>query len=144
MIHEDYQRARKGQNTIYREHQKELGGVRKQLTFILSMPILGYVAIVLGFPPQMNIDLMNIVTLLLMAIIPMYAIRKMLTWMDFTYAELYGSLTDTEIAVDRIDRELTDPARLMRKLARYGLEGEEIDESEIQMMMEGGGEVGSA
>ena len=84
------------------------------------MPILGYIAIVLGFPPRMNITILNIVALLVVTIGPMYVIRKMLTWMDFTYSELYSSLTDTEIAVDRIDRELTDPARLMRRLAAHG------------------------
>jgi hypothetical protein len=52
----------------------------------------------------------------------------MLKWMDATYAELYGNLTDTEIALDRIDRELSDPARLIRRLARYGLDDEEDGE----------------
>jgi uncharacterized membrane protein len=127
LIHEDYQRARRGQNTIYREHHAELHAVRRQLTFILAMPILGYAAIVLGFPPQMEIDVTNMVTLVAMTIIPMYVIRRMLKWMDATYADLYGSLTDTEIAVDRIDRELSDPARLIRRLARYGLDDEEGD-----------------
>jgi hypothetical protein len=37
-------------------------------------------------------------------------------------------LTDTEIALDRIDRELSDPARLIRRLARYGLDDEEDGE----------------
>jgi uncharacterized membrane protein len=128
LIHEDYQRARRGQSTIYREHHAELHAVRRQLTFILSMPILGYAAIILGFPPQMEIDVTNMVTLVAMLIIPMYVIRRMLKWMDATYAELYGNLTDTEIALDRIDRELSDPARLIRRLARYGLDDEEYDE----------------
>ena len=132
LIHEDYQRARKGQNTMYREHHAELKGVRKQLTFILAMPILGYSAIVLGFPPQMNIDITNIVTLLVITILPMYAIRRLLKWMDNSYSELYGHMTDAELAVDRIDRELSDPARLIRKLARYGLEDEdELDSLEV-------------
>jgi hypothetical protein len=99
LIHEDYQRARRGQNTIYREHHAELHAVRRQLTFILSMPILGYAAIILGFPPQMEVDVTNMVTLVAMLIIPMYVIRRMLKWMDATYAELYGNLTDTEIAL---------------------------------------------
>ena len=41
-IHEDYQRARKGISTIYADHFQALTDSRRQLTIILSLPLLGF------------------------------------------------------------------------------------------------------
>ena len=51
LIHEDYQRARKGISTVYSDHFAALTDSRRQLTIILSIPVLGMLAIVLGLPP---------------------------------------------------------------------------------------------
>ncbi len=56
LIHEDYQRARKGISTIYSDHFEALSDGRRQLTIILSIPVLGMLAIVLGLPPQLSAE----------------------------------------------------------------------------------------
>jgi len=122
LIHEDYQRARKGQNTMYRDHQVELNSVSKQLKFILTVPMLGFIAIILGIPPQMNPDIINILSLLIISVGTMVLVGRLLSWIDKSYATLYGFLTDTEIAVERIDRELVDPAKMLQAIARQSID----------------------
>lgn len=122
LIHEDYQRARKGQNTMYRDHQAELKNVSKQLKFILAVPMLGFIAIILGIPPQMNPDFLNILSILVVSVGTMLLVGRLLSWIDKSYAILYGFLTDTEIAVARIDRELVDPAIMLQTIARQSID----------------------
>ena len=62
-IHEDYQRARKGISTIYADHFQALTDSRRQLTIILSLPLLGFVGVILGLPPQMTPDETNLISL---------------------------------------------------------------------------------
>ena len=63
LIHEDYQRARKGISTLYSDHFDVLSNAKRQLSIILAMPILGMVGVILGIPPQMNPNSTNSFTL---------------------------------------------------------------------------------
>ena len=65
LIHEDYQRARKGISTMYSDHVDVLTNSKRQLSIILAMPILGMIAVVLGIPPQMNPDSTNMMSLIM-------------------------------------------------------------------------------
>ena len=42
LIHEDYQRARKGISTLYSDHFDVLSNAKRQLSIILAMPISRY------------------------------------------------------------------------------------------------------
>ena len=63
LIHEDYQRARKGVSTLYADHFQALADSRRQLRVILSLPLLGMLAVVLGIPPQLEMDKSNLISL---------------------------------------------------------------------------------
>ena len=121
-IHEDYQRARKGISTIYADHFQALTDSRRQLTIILSLPLLGFVGVVLGLPPQMTPDETNLISLvgyiLLSTIVVWFILRRA----NKLYGSLYGKLTDIEVKATRIERDLGDPARLLNDLAMDGLD----------------------
>ena len=121
-IHEDYQRARKGISTIYADHFQALTDSRRQLTVILSLPLLGFVGVVLGLPPQMTPDEANLISLvgyiLLSTIVVWFILRRA----NKLYGTLYGKLTDIEVKATRIERDLGDPARLLNDLAMDGLD----------------------
>ena len=121
-IHEDYQRARKGISTIYADHFQALTDSRRQLTIILSLPLLGFVGVVLGLPPQMTPDEANLISLvgyiLLSTIVVWFILRRA----NKMYGSLYGKLTDIEVKATRIERDLGDPARLLNDLAMDGLD----------------------
>lgn len=121
-IHEDYQRARKGISTIYADHFQALTDSRRQLTIILSLPLLGFVGVVLGLPPQMTPDETNLISLvgyiLLSSIVVWFILRRA----NKMYGSLYGKLTDIEVKATRIERDLGDPARLLNDLAMDGLD----------------------
>ena len=63
LLHEDYQRARRGISTLYADHFEELAKARKQLTIILAVPVLGMLSVVLGIPPMLTEDRTNVVSL---------------------------------------------------------------------------------
>ncbi len=121
-IHEDYQRARKGISTIYADHFQALTDSRRQLTIILSLPLFGFVGVVLGLPPQMTPDEANLISLvgyiLFSTIIVWFILRRA----NKLYGTLYGKLTDIEVKATRIERDLGDPARLLNDLAMDGLD----------------------
>ena len=121
-FHEDYQRARKGISTIYADHFQALTDSRRQLTIILSLPLLGFVGVVLGLPPQMTPDETNLISLvgyiLLSTIVVWFILRRA----NKLYGSLYGKLTDIEVKATRIERDLGDPARLLNDLAMDGLD----------------------
>ena len=122
LIHEDYQRARKGISTIYSDHFEALGDGRRQLTIILSIPVLGMLAIVLGLPPQLSANSQNLVVMGSYFLIIMIGVWYFLKRSDKMYGNLYGRLTDAEIKSIRIERDLGDPARLLNDLADDGLD----------------------
>ena len=122
LIHEDYQRARKGVSTVYSDHFEALKDSRRQLTIILSIPVLGMLAIVLGLPPQLSTDTDNLVVMVSYFLIIMFGVWFLLKRSDKMYGNLYGRMTDAEIKSIRIERDLGDPARLLNDLADDGLD----------------------
>ena len=122
LIHEDYQRARKGVSTVYSDHFEALKDSRRQLTIILSIPVLGMLAIVLGLPPQLSTDTDNLVAMVSYFLIIMIGVWFLLKRSDKMYGNLYGRMTDAEIKSIRIERDLGDPARLLNDLADDGLD----------------------
>ncbi|MCH1540655.1 MAG: hypothetical protein L7S56_04370 [Candidatus Poseidonia sp.] len=122
LIHEDYQRARKGVSTVYSDHFQALSDGRRQLTLILALPILGMMAIVLGLPPQLDPTRDNLVSLVVFFGITIFGVWYLLKRSDKMYGNLYGRLTDAEIKAIRIERDLGDPARLLNDLANDGLD----------------------
>ena len=121
LIHEDYQRQ-KGTSTVYSDHFEALKDSRRQLTIILSIPVLGMLAIVLGLPPQLSTDSDNLVAMAAYFFIIMAGVWYLLKRSDKMYGNLYGRMTDAEIKSIRIERDLSDPARLLNDLADDGLD----------------------
>lgn len=122
LIHEDYQRARKGISTVYSDHFAALTDSRRQLTIILSMPVLGMLAIVLGLPPQLDTNQDNLVVMASYFFAIMLGVWYLLKRSDKLYGNLYGRMTDAEVKSIRIERDLNDPARLLNDLAEDGLD----------------------
>jgi len=122
LIHEDYQRARKGILMIYLDYFEALADGRRQLTIILSIPVLGMLAIILGLPPQLSANSENLVVMGTYFLIIMIGVWYFLKRSDKMYGNLYGRLTDAEIKSIRIERDLGDPARLLNDLADDGLD----------------------
>ena len=52
LIHEDYQRARKGLPSLYADHADALNSSRLQITMILAFPVLGFMGVVLESHPK--------------------------------------------------------------------------------------------
>jgi len=121
-IHEDYQRARKGISTIYADHFQALTDSRRQLTIILSLPLLGFVGVILGLPPQMTPDETNLISLVSYILISTFVVWFVLRRANKLYGSLYGKLTDIEVKATSIERDLGDPARLLNDLAMDGLD----------------------
>ena len=122
LIHEDYQRARKGISTVYSDHFAALTDSRRQLTIILSIPVLGMLAIVLGLPPQLDTNQDNLVVMAAYFFAIMLGVWYLLKRSDKLYGNLYGRMTDAEVKSIRIERDLNDPARLLNDLAEDGLD----------------------
>ena len=133
LIHEDYQRARKGVSTLYADHFQALADSRRQLRVILSLPLLGMLAVVLGIPPQLEMDKSNLISLGGYVGIVTIGVWILVKRADSLYGGLYGRLTDIEVKATRIERDLSDPARLLNDLANEGIDLSEIfDESSPQ------------
>ena len=115
-VHEDYQRARKGISTIYADHFQALTDSRRQLTIILSLPLLGFIGIVLGLPPQMSPDGTNLVSLVGYILISTIVVWFILRRANKLYGTLYGRLTDIEVKATRIERDIGDTALLLLSL----------------------------
>ena len=122
LIHEDYQRARKGISTLYSDHYEVLSNAKRQLSIILAMPLLGMVGVVLGFPPQLNTDSQNLATLGGYLLIVTGGVVFLIWNANRLYGSLYGRLTEVEIKASKIERDLGDPARLLTELASDGLD----------------------
>jgi hypothetical protein len=126
LLHEDYQRARKGVSTLYSDHFEELADTRRQLSVILAVPVLGMLAVVLGLPPSLSTDQTNLVSLISYIAVVMIGVWIIIKRADSSYGSLYGRLTDIEVKSVRIERDLSDPARLFNELAVDGLNLDEI------------------
>ncbi len=121
VLHEDYQRQRKGLSTMYADHFEALSDTQRALTTILSLPIFGFMLIVMGVPAQVPDNNLNGATLLAYLIVVSFGVIYLLRRSNKTYGRIYGRLTDIETASARIERDLADPARLLGDLAEDGL-----------------------
>ena len=122
LIHEDYQRARKGISTLYSDHFDVLSNAKRQLSIILVMPILGMIGVILGVPPQMSPDSANVTSLVGYLVIVIVGVIFLVWNANRLYGSLYGRLTEVEVQASRIERDLGDPARLLTELASDGLD----------------------
>jgi len=122
LVHEDYQRARRGESTLYSDHKDVISDTQKQLSIILTLPILGFVAVVLGIPPAMNPDSGNFLTIIGYVLIVMGGVWLVVWRANYLYANLYGRLTELEVKTGSLERDLGDPARLLTELATDGLD----------------------
>lgn len=134
LIHEDYQRARKGVSTLYADHFQALADSRRQLRIILSLPLLGMLGVVIGIPPQLEMDQANLVSLGGYVGIVTIGVWILVKRADSLYGGLYGRLTDIEIKATRIERDLSDPARLLNDLANEGIDLSEIFDEQPEGM----------
>ena len=132
LIHEDYQRARKGVSTLYADHFQALSDNRRQLRVILSLPIFGMLGVVLGIPPQLETGRDNLLTLVVYVAVLSIGVWVLVKRADIMYGSIYGRLTDIEIKSIRIERDLSDPAQLLHELANDGINLDAIfDDSPI-------------
>jgi len=122
LIHEDYQRARKGISTLYSDHFDVLSDSKRQLSIILAMPVLGMIVVILGFPPQINSNSNNLITLIGYLVTVIVGVVFIIWNANRMYGSLYGRLTEVEVQASRIERDLGDPARLLTELASDGLD----------------------
>jgi hypothetical protein len=107
---------------VYSDHFEALKDSRRQLTIILSLPVLGMLAIVLGLPPQLSTDRDNLTMIAAYFFLIMFGVWYLLKRSDKMYGNLFGRMTDAEIRSIRIERDLSDPARLLNDLADDGLD----------------------
>ena len=121
LIHEDYQRARKGVSTLYADHFQALADSRRQLRIILAMPVFGLLGVVLGIPPQIDTSQDNLLSIAAYVVILSIGVSILIRRADSMYGTLYGRLTDIEVKAIRIERDLSDPARLLNDLANDGI-----------------------
>jgi hypothetical protein len=122
LVHEDYQRARRGESTLYSDHKDVIRDTQKQLSIILTLPILGFVTVVLGIPPVMNPNSGNFLTMIGYVLIVMGGVWLVVWRANRMYANLYGRLTELEVKTGSLERDLGDPARLLTELATDGLD----------------------
>jgi len=122
LVHEDYQRAKQGQSTIYTDHFAALKDSRRQLTRILSVPVLGTMILILGFPPRLNPDPINIAMLAAYLVIVIGGVWFIIRTAEATYGSIYSKMIEIGSRSDRLQAELGDPARLLTELARTGLD----------------------
>ena len=122
LIHEDYQRARKGVSTLYADHFQALADSRRQLRIILALPVFGLLGVVLGIPPQIDTSQDNLMTIAAYVLILAVGVWILVRRADAMYGALYGRLTDVEVKAIRIERDLSDPARLLHDLANDGID----------------------
>ncbi len=121
VLHEDYQRQRKGLSTIYADHFEALADTQRALSVILAMPVFGFMLIVLGVPAQVPETTENIAVLLTYLVVVSMGVVMLMRRANKTYGRIYGRLTDIETSSARIERDLADPARLLGDLAEDGL-----------------------
>ena len=83
-------------------------------------------ALVLGVPPMLTEDRTNVVSIAAYVVVVMVGVWYLVNRANSMYGALYGRLTDIEIKAIRIERDLSDPARLFNELAGDGLNLDDI------------------
>ena len=85
------------------------------------MPVFGLLGVVLGIPPQIDTSRENLLSIAAYVIILSIGVSILVRRADSMYGTLYGRLTDIEVKAIRIERDLSDPARLLHDLANDGI-----------------------
>jgi hypothetical protein len=95
---------------------------QKQLGIILTLPIIGFVAVVLGIPPAMTPDSSNFISIIGYVLLVILGVWLVVWRANRMYSNLYGRLTELEVKTGSLERDLGDPARLLTELATDGLD----------------------
>jgi len=122
LVHEDYQRAKQGHSTIYSDHFSALKSAKKQLITIMVVPIFGTILLVLGIPPRLNIDGLNVIMLFSYLLFVIGGVVFIISLAEKTYGSIYTRMIEINEKRAKIAVELGDPARLLTELARSGLD----------------------
>ena len=133
IVHEDYQRARRGESTLYSDHKVVIRDAKRQLSIILAIPIVGFIALVLGLPPRMNSEGSNLPTLFGFTGVVIFGVWVLIWRANQQYRSLYGKLTELEVKTGMLQRDLGDPAKLLTELATDGLDLSSIFGSELDL-----------
>ena len=85
------------------------------------MPVFGLLGVVLGIPPQIDTSQQNLLSIAAYVVVLSIGVWFLVRRADTIYGALYGRLTDIEVKAIRIERDLSDPARLLNDLANDGI-----------------------
>ena len=121
-IHADYQKKRQGYATLYSDHNKILKNSQSELTTIMSMPIFGFLVIVLGIPTQIASDPTNIVSLFAYVCLLAIGVFFIVRYANKEYGSLFFRMSQVELKAQRIELDLTDPAALLADIADEGID----------------------
>ena len=110
------QRARRGESTLYSDHKVVIRDAKRQLSIILAIPIVGFIALVLGLPPRMNSEGSNLPTLFGFTSVVIFGVWVLIWRANQQYRSLYGKLTELEVKTGMLQRDLGDPAKLLTEL----------------------------
>jgi hypothetical protein len=78
--------------------------------------------LILGFPPRLNPDPINIAMLAAYLVIVIGGVWLIIRTAEATYGSIYSKMIEIGARSDRLQEELGDPARLLTELARTGLD----------------------
>ena len=77
---------------------------------------------ILGFPPLLSPDILNILSLILIIGFTAISISAVLKYVDKVYGQVYSRLTVVQARLRSIERSLGDPARLLNEIANIDLD----------------------
>ncbi len=75
----------------------------------------------MGIPPQIDTSQNNLLSIAAYVVVLSIGVSILVRRADSMYGALYGRLTDIEVKAIRIERDLSDPARLLNDLANDGI-----------------------
>lgn len=122
VIHSDYQKKRQGYATLYTDHNRILKNSQSELSTIMSLPIFGFLVIVLGIPTQISTDTFNVVSLFAYVCILATGVFFIVRYANNEYGSLFFRMTQVELKAQRIELDLTDPAALLADIADEGID----------------------
>ena len=108
--------------TRSRNYYKQIARSRRQLNVIFTLPILGFIFAILGFPPLVSTNILNALTLVAMVLVTFGAVFLTLKTTNKIFGQVYDRLAQVQIRLRSIERSLGDPARLLNEIANIDLE----------------------
>ena len=88
----------------------------------MSLPIFGFLVIVLGIPTQISTDTFNVVSLFAYVCILAIGVFFIVRYANNEYGSLFFRMTQVELKAQRIELDLTDPAALLADIADEGID----------------------